>query len=82
MAALPGQEWVGEAATAAGPALASVRHVFTHFELLLSVVEGATPIGEGWWQPIGSISGAGLPTLYRRAVDAVLKANAEQRRAA
>jgi A/G-specific adenine glycosylase len=82
MAALPGQEWGGEAAMAAGPALASVRHVFTHFELRLSVVEGANPVGEGWWQPIASISDAGLPTLYRRAVDAVLEANAEQRRAA
>jgi A/G-specific adenine glycosylase len=82
MAALPGQEWSGEAAMAAGPALASVRHVFTHFELRLSVVEGANPVGEGWWQPIASISDAGLPTLYRRAVDAVLEANAEQRRAA
>jgi A/G-specific adenine glycosylase len=82
MAALPGQEWGGEAAMAAGPALASVRHVFTHFELRLSVVEGRAPIGEGWWQPIGSISDAGLPTLYRRAVDAVLNANAERRRAA
>jgi A/G-specific adenine glycosylase len=82
MAALPGPEWEGEASTAAGPPLASVRHVFTHFELRLTIIAGAAPVGEGWWQPIASIAHAGLPTLYRRAADAVLEAKGEQRRAA
>jgi len=82
MASLPGPEWGGHAATAAGTALASVRHVFTHFELRLTIIAGAGPIDEGWWQRIASIADAGLPSLYRRAVDAVLEANAEQRRAA
>jgi A/G-specific adenine glycosylase len=82
MAALPGPEWGGEATTPAVSTVASVRHVFTHFELRLTIVAGAAPTGEGWWQPIASIADAGLPSLYRRAVDAVLEANAEQRRAA
>jgi A/G-specific adenine glycosylase len=82
MAALPGPEWEGEASTAAGPPLAIVRHVFTHFELRLTIIAGAAPVGEGWWQPIASIADAGLPTLYRRAVDAVFEANGERRRAA
>ena len=82
MAALPGSDWLQEPVATTSPMLASVRHVFTHFELRLSVVEGASPIGEGWWHPLGSISDAGLPTLYRRAVDAVLDGEREQRYAA
>jgi len=82
MPALPGPEWEEQPVADAGPALASVRHVFTHFELRLTVVQRRSPIGEGWWQPIASIADAGLPTLYRRAVDVVLEANGEQRRAA
>ncbi|HET9355259.1 MAG TPA: A/G-specific adenine glycosylase [Sphingomicrobium sp.] len=73
MAALPGPDW-----TAPGPprqAIATVRHAFTHFTLDLHVVEGrGEPAGEGWWQGLGDIAGAGLPTLYRAAVDKVLAA--------
>jgi len=82
MAALPGPEWGSEAATSSAAGLATVRHVFTHFELRLTVVSGGDPNGEGWWHPIQSMSDAGLPTLYRRAVDAVLDAEREQRHAA
>ena len=70
MAALPGASW-GDT-MAPGPALARVRHGFTHFELHLAVVAGRSRDAEGWWQPIETLSEAGLPTLYRRAVDAVL----------
>jgi A/G-specific adenine glycosylase len=70
MAALPGPEW-DEAAGPAGP-LASVRHIFTHFSLDLHIVSRTEPIGEGWWQPLDSLAGAGLPTLYRKAADEVL----------
>jgi A/G-specific adenine glycosylase len=72
MAALPGSEWTDDA-KAAGPMLGAVTHVFTHFRLELSIVAGAEPAGEGWWQPLSQISDAGLPTLYRRAIDAVLE---------
>ncbi len=70
MAALPGPAW-GDAPTA-GAALAEVRHGFTHFELKLAVVAAREPGGEGWWQPIERLGEAGLPTLYARAVAAVL----------
>ncbi|MEO5774367.1 MAG: A/G-specific adenine glycosylase [Sphingomicrobium sp.] len=79
MAALPGSDWNDAPSTQ--PPLARVRHVFTHFALDLAVVAAAEPGGEGWWQPLDAIDQAGLPTLYRKAVDAVL-ASAERRAAA
>ncbi len=71
MAALPGSDWTAEMPPASQP-LASVRHVFTHFELRLEIVAASEAIGIGWWQPLATIGAAGLPTLYRRAADAVL----------
>ena len=74
MRALPGGEWL----TAATPphlmasALGTVRHIFTHFELNLSVIRGdafADAVGEGEWWPIRRLDEAGLPTLYRRAAE-------------
>jgi A/G-specific adenine glycosylase len=59
-----------------------VRHVFTHFTLNLDVVARSQPHGEGWWQPLDRIAQAGLPTLYRRAVEAALATPREERRAA
>ena len=72
MAALPGPDWQDSPVN--GAAIANVRHVFTHFSLDLAVVPAAAPQGEGWWQPINRFAEAGLPTLYRRAVEAVLAA--------
>jgi A/G-specific adenine glycosylase len=71
MAALPGGEWT---ATRQDPAssVGTVRHVFTHFSLDLSIARRADPAGDGWWQPLDTLSDAGLPTLYRRAADLVL----------
>jgi A/G-specific adenine glycosylase len=54
--------------------LGSVRHVFTHFSLDLSVEARPEPVGEGWWHPIDRLGDAGLPTLYLRAVQEVLRA--------
>jgi A/G-specific adenine glycosylase len=70
MAGLPGPDW--QDLPVEGPAIAKVRHVFTHFSLDLAVVPTSEPQGEGWWQPIDRLAEAGLPTLYRRAVEAVL----------
>ena len=71
MAALPGADWTDE--PPAGPFLASVSHGFSHFTLDLHVVaRPAPPDREGWWQPLATIDVAGLPTLYTRAVEAVL----------
>jgi A/G-specific adenine glycosylase len=71
MAALPGPEWTDKKPEPR-EALAHVRHVFTHFSLELSIIRSDEPSADGWWQPIRSLDQAGLPTLYRRAVDAVL----------
>lgn len=71
MAALPGAEW-GDTPPSV-PTIATVAHGFTHFTLDLHIVTRADPPpGEGWWQPVDRICEAGLPTLYRRAVEAVL----------
>jgi A/G-specific adenine glycosylase len=74
MAALPGPDWDTAPSAIAHPPLARVRHVFTHFALDLAIVRGDRPEGDGWWQPLETIGGAGLPTLYRKAVEAVLAA--------
>jgi A/G-specific adenine glycosylase len=74
MAALPGSDWA-EGAPARSNAIATVRHVFTHFSLDLHVVPRGDPEGEGWWQPIDDLDNAGLPTLYRRAAESVLSAH-------
>jgi len=73
MAALPGSEWSADMPRPPG-ALGTLRHVFTHFSLDLHLVARADPEGEGWWQPLGAIAEAGLPTLYRRAADLVIGA--------
>jgi A/G-specific adenine glycosylase len=77
MVALPGTEWNEHALPAAARGLAKVRHVFTHFALDLSIVAAAEPQGDGWWQPVESLDSAGLPTLYRKAAEAVLHGRAQ-----
>jgi A/G-specific adenine glycosylase len=78
MAALPGPEWTDER-----PALNPVaihRHGFTHFTLDLMVVPCAEPPStDGWWHSVDDLASAGLPTLYRRAVEAALQAEGEPR---
>jgi A/G-specific adenine glycosylase len=73
MAALPGTDWT-DASGSRVNALGTVRHVFTHFSLDLAIVPRAQAQGEGWWQPIDRLDDAGLPTLYRRAVELVISA--------
>lgn len=75
MPALPGPEW--RESTVAEPAIASVRHVFTHFVLDLAVVVGDEPPRDGWWQPLDRLGEAGLPTLYRRAAEAVFASRSD-----
>jgi len=71
MAALPGPEW-SDTPHFSGSPISRVTHVFTHFRLELAIVACDTPTREGWWQSIDSLVDAGLPTLYRRAVESVL----------
>jgi A/G-specific adenine glycosylase len=50
-----------------------VRHVFTHFDLLLDIATARLPVRptiDGEWHPIDHLDAAGLPTLFRRAVEA------------
>jgi A/G-specific adenine glycosylase len=71
MAALPGPDWTEE--RPAMSTLATVSHGFSHFTLDLHVAVRSLPVEhDGWWQPLSSVAEAGLPTLYRRAVEAVL----------
>jgi A/G-specific adenine glycosylase len=67
MAGLPGNDWSEQGMPPAADALATIRHVFTHFSLDLRIVPRAEPVGEGWWHPVDTLDEAGLPTLYRRA---------------
>jgi A/G-specific adenine glycosylase len=73
MAALPGSEW-NDSPPDPRKGLGTVRHVFTHFSLDLSVEAQAEPVGEGWWHPVDRLADAGLPTLYLKAVQDVLRA--------
>ena len=58
----------------------TIRHVFTHFELHLTVAvarPATRPELRGEWHPVATIISAGLPTLFARAAAAVLQAEAE-----
>lgn len=81
MAGLPGPEW-RDAPSREHRALGTVRHVFTHFSLDLTVERAFDPVGEGWWQPLDRLDQAGLPTVYRRAAEVALRASANSRAAA
>jgi A/G-specific adenine glycosylase len=70
MPALPGTEW-SEATVQSRTVLCTVRHVFTHFTLDLLIEPRGEPCGEGWWQEIDRLPETGLPTLYRKAAEAV-----------
>jgi A/G-specific adenine glycosylase len=84
MRALPSSDW-GAAPDPTPPiaarweALADpVEHVFTHFSLSLSVHsarvgQGCVPPGAGEWWPLAAIEEAGLPTLFRRAAQMVMR---------
>jgi A/G-specific adenine glycosylase len=72
MAALPGSDWSAEPQRASPAALGTVRHVFTHFALDLSIERRDERPEGGWWQPLDRLGEAGLPSLYRRAAQLAL----------
>jgi A/G-specific adenine glycosylase len=82
MAALPGSDWTEGPSETHPPSLGTVRHVFTHFTLDLTIVMRSEPVGDGWWHPLDRIADAGLPTLYRRAAELALAATERPRAAA
>ena len=82
MTEVPGSAWTarmdGATDLSAAPfpadwqARGAVTHVFTHFELRLSVyhavVAGKTPAHDGWWQPKETLDGEALPTVMKKAI--------------
>jgi A/G-specific adenine glycosylase len=87
MRALPDDQWTARLdGHARPPAPATwqklpvqVSHVFTHFSILLDITvtswpAGADDPGEGEWWPVKSLDKAGLPTVFRKATEAVLDA--------
>lgn len=88
MLEVPGTDWPVDAGTLPEPHLAApltldwreageVRHVFTHFELRLTVhaahLTGTAKLADGMrWVPVHPIRAAGLPTAMKKAVQAAL----------
>ncbi|WEX87826.1 A/G-specific adenine glycosylase [Sinorhizobium garamanticum] len=82
MTEVPGTGWTarrdGETAVAAQPFAApwepcgTITHVFTHFELRLSVyranVQRLETGANGWWEPIASLGAQALPTVMKKAI--------------
>lgn len=54
---------------------ATIRHVFTHFELVAALATatfgGHIDVADGVWWPIADLESAGLPTLFAKAVKAI-----------
>ncbi len=82
MTEVPGSAWTARADGKTDPSAApfaadwqargTVTHVFTHFELRLSVyhsmVTGNAPARNGWWQPRETLGGEALPTVMKKAI--------------
>lgn len=92
MLGLPGSDWLLEEKAFCPPFPAQwqrvrgeVRHVFTHFELLLTTYMARIPPHDMWprgvatpiWTPRTALATCGLPTLFRKVVDSVLAQEAE-----
>ena len=77
MRALPGGDWTDARAAESG--IAEVDHGFTHFDLTLTLVrrealpENGDAAAEGEWWPITDLDAAGLPTLYRKLIDKMIR---------
>ncbi len=76
MRALPGSAWQPQpqpGVAVLGQALGSITHSFTHFNLTLAIeaVDAKSSCAmqlDGEWWPIESLDGAGLPTVFAKAV--------------
>ncbi|OWV94809.1 A/G-specific adenine glycosylase [Rhizobium sp. R72] len=72
----------GETSANAAPFLAAwepcgaVTHVFTHFELRLSIYRVAIPsriqVDNGWWEPVTNLESQALPTVMKKAITAAI----------
>ncbi|WP_337266325.1 A/G-specific adenine glycosylase [Oryzifoliimicrobium ureilyticus] len=54
----------------------TVIHVFTHFELRLSVwrlnAPAPLPLHDAWWEPVTNLERAALPTVMKKAISAAI----------
>ena len=87
MRALPDDQWTARLDGHGTPPASAlwrrlpvqVSHVFTHFSLILDIAVTSWPAGvaepgEGEWWPVKSLDKAGLPTVFRKAAEAVMNA--------
>ncbi|MBB4064470.1 A/G-specific adenine glycosylase [Gellertiella hungarica] len=86
MTEVPGTGWTarldGETGVCAAPFAAdwqsagTITHVFTHFELRLSIYRADMKIcheaDDGWWQPVEKLDRAALPTVMKKAIAAAI----------
>lgn len=53
---------------------ATIKHIFTHFELRLDVyrldLPEEKPFADGWWSPASDVFGEALPTVMKKAINA------------
>jgi A/G-specific adenine glycosylase len=86
MTEIPTTAWTarqdGETSAEAAPFKAdwesagSVTHVFTHFELRLSIFRVTVPApvqtNNGWWEPVINLEAQALPTIMKKAIAAAI----------
>lgn len=86
MTEVPTTSWTarldGETSAAAAPfaaawqACGTVIHVFTHFELRLSIWRAAIvqklEADDGWWEPVTNLEAQALPTVMKKAIAAAI----------
>ncbi|QWW68646.1 A/G-specific adenine glycosylase [Rhizobium sp. WYJ-E13] len=86
MTEIPTTAWTsrqdGETSAEAAPFKArwksagTVTHVFTHFELRLSIFRVAIPApvqtNDGWWEPVTNLEAQALPTIMKKAIAAAI----------
>ncbi len=86
MTEVPGSGWTarldGDTTVEAAPFSAAwipsgtITHVFTHFELRLSVYRASNvqkqAINDGWWSKPDELSGEALPTVMKKAIAAAI----------
>ncbi|MBX4932206.1 A/G-specific adenine glycosylase [Rhizobium bangladeshense] len=86
MTEVPTTAWTsrldGETSVTAAPfdaawqASGTVTHVFTHFELRLSIwraaIARALDTNDGWWEPVTNLEAQALPTVMKKAIAAAI----------
>ncbi|MBX4976230.1 A/G-specific adenine glycosylase [Rhizobium lentis] len=86
MTEVPTTAWTarldGETSAAAAPfaaawqASGTVTHIFTHFELRLSIwrtaIADKVSTNDGWWEPVTNLEAQALPTVMKKAIAAAI----------